>query len=61
MDIHFLNLQNGNIIHINENLGQYRVNVGMSNVGRKVNPLLTEGAIKFSKRLSFLVMILKNN
>lgn len=54
MDIHFLNLQNGNIIHINENLGQYRVNVGMSNVGRKVNPLLTEGAIRiFEKGLVF--------
>lgn len=54
MDIHFLNLQNGNIIHIDENLGQYRVNVGMSNVGKKVNPLLPQGAIRiFEKGLIF--------
>ncbi|MCZ2958939.1 glycosyltransferase [Acinetobacter baumannii] len=54
IDIHFLNLQNGNIIHINENLGQYRVNVGMSNAGKKVNPLLPKGAIRiFEKGLVF--------
>lgn len=54
MDIHFLNLQNGNIVHIGENLGQYRVNVGMSNAGKKVNPLLAQGAIRiFEKGLVF--------
>lgn len=54
MDIHFLNLQNGNIVHIHENLGQYRVNVGMSNTGKKVNPLLPKGAIRiFEKGLAF--------
>jgi glycosyltransferase involved in cell wall biosynthesis len=54
MDIHFLNLQNGNIVHISDNLGQYRVNVGMSNAGKKVNPLLPQGAIRiFEKGLVF--------
>lgn len=54
MDIHFLNLQNGNIIHLGESLGQYRVDVGMSNAGKKVNPLLPEGAIRiFEKGLLF--------
>lgn len=50
MDIHFLNLQNGKIIHINENLGQYRINVGMSNTGKKVNPLLPKGAIRIFEK-----------
>lgn len=54
MDIHFLNLQNGNIVHIHESLGQYRVNVGMSNTGKKVNPLLPKAAIRiFEKGLAF--------
>ena len=54
MDIHFLNLQDGKIFHIDENLGQYRVNVGMSNIGKKVNPLLPKGAIRiFEKGLVF--------
>lgn len=54
MDIHFLNLKYGNIIHIGENLGQYRVNVGMSFIGNKVNPLLPKGAIRiFEKGLNF--------
>lgn len=54
MDIHFLNLQNGKIAHIGESLGQYRVNVGISNIGKKVNPLLPKGAIRiFEKGLNF--------
>lgn len=54
MDIHFLNLQSGNIIHLDKALGQYRVNVGMSNTGKKVNPLLPKGAIRiFEKGLKY--------
>lgn len=54
MDIHFLNLQNGDIFHLDINLGQYRVNVGMSNIGKKVNPLLPKGAIRiFEKGLKY--------
>lgn len=54
MDIHFLNLKNGNIVHIHESLGQYRVNVGISNTGKKVNPLLSKAAIRiFEKGLAF--------
>lgn len=54
MDLHFVNLQYGNIIHLDENLGQYRMNVGMSNVGKKANPLLSKGAERiFEKGLKF--------
>ncbi|WP_213067242.1 glycosyltransferase family 2 protein [Acinetobacter sp. CFCC 10889] len=50
IDIHFLNLQKGNIIHLGENLGLYRVNVGMSNVGKKVNALLPKGNIRIYEK-----------
>lgn len=54
MDLHFVNLQYGNIIHLDESLGQYRMNVGMSNVGKKANPLLSKGAERiFEKGLKF--------
>lgn len=54
MDLHFVNLQHGNIVHLDENLGQYRMNVGMSNVGKKANPLLAKGAERiFEKGLEF--------
>ena len=54
IELHFLNLQYGNIIHLDEDLGQYRANVGVSNEGKKINPLLSKGAERiFEKGLIF--------
>ncbi len=43
IDLHFENARYGNIYHINENLGGYRVNVGVSMQNNKINPLLPIG------------------
>lgn len=40
IDIHIANLQEGNVYHIGNMLGKYRVSVGMSYIEGKVNPIL---------------------
>lgn len=52
MDIHIENTIDGDIYHLGELLGGYRVNVGISTQGKRVNPILSLGAIRvFEKGL----------
>lgn len=44
LDIHIANLIDGNIYHIGDYYGKYRVNTGISFAGGKVNPILSIGA-----------------
>lgn len=55
IDIHFLNLKSGGYItHLDEKLGVYRVNVGISNKNKKYNSILSEGNIRiFEKGLVY--------
>lgn len=51
IDIHVSNLEDGDIYHLAEKLGKYRVNVGVS-YQKKVNPALPLGVIRvFNKGL----------
>ena len=43
IDLHFENAIHGNIYHINESLGGYRVNVGVSILDNQINPILPMG------------------
>ena len=46
IDVHIANMEDGNIYHINKVLGAYRVNVGVSLNGKKINPALPLGVIR---------------
>ncbi len=44
LDIHISNLIDGDIYHIGEYYGKYRVETGISFIARKINPILSIGA-----------------
>lgn len=53
IDIHVENMKDGDIYHIGELLGKYRVASGVSNVNKRVNAALPLGAIRaFDKGLN---------
>lgn len=46
LDVHIANLKDGDIYHIGQVLGKYRVESGMTFQGGKVNPILPLGSIR---------------
>lgn len=53
IDVHVENLIDGDIYHIGEFLGKYRVSSGVSHTNQKVNPALPLGAVRvFEKGLT---------
>lgn len=46
IEIHIAQAKQGNIYHIDEELGAYRVNVGMSYINKKVNPIVPLGVMR---------------
>ena len=46
IEIHIAQAKQGNIYHIDEELGAYRVNVGMSYINKKVNPVVPLGVMR---------------
>lgn len=50
LDIHIANLIDGDIYHIGDYYGKYRVETGISFVGKKINPILPMGAERAFKK-----------
>ncbi len=46
IEIHIAQAKQGNIYHIDEELGAYRVNVGVSYINKKVNPVVPLGVMR---------------
>ncbi|ATO19570.1 hypothetical protein BS636_07840 [Acinetobacter sp. LoGeW2-3] len=53
IEIHIAQAKKGNIYHINEELGEYRVDVGISKIGKKINPILPKGLIRAYEKAIF--------
>lgn len=54
IDIHFESAKRGRIYHIGRNLGAYRVNVGMSLINKKINPIVPQGLERvFNKGIKY--------
>ena len=53
IEIHIEQARKGFIYHLDEELGAYRVDVGISNIGKKINPILPLGIMRaYDKKLS---------
>lgn len=53
LEIHIEQARRGAIYHIDEILGEYRVDVGVSTINKKINPILPLGLMRvFDKKLS---------
>lgn len=62
IDVHVANCIDGKIIHLNEKLGNYRVNVGVSLIQNKLNPVVIEGKLRvFNFGLDFYKMDKEKN
>ena len=53
IEIHIEQAKKGLIYHLDEELGAYRVDVGISTIGKKINPILPLGIMRaYDKKLS---------
>jgi glycosyltransferase involved in cell wall biosynthesis len=53
IEIHIEQARKGLIYHLDEKLGAYRVDVGISTIGKKINPILPIGIMRvYEKKLS---------
>lgn len=54
IEVHFYNLKDGDIVHLGEFLGKYRVNVGVASLNGNLNEILIKGKDKvFEKGLIY--------
>lgn len=51
-ELHIIHARNGGIFHLTENLGAYRVFVGVSSIGARINPMLPKAKMRVYKNLS---------
>lgn len=53
IEIHIEQAKKGLIYHLDEELGAYRVDVGISTIGKKINPILPKGLIRAYEKAIF--------